>query len=109
MELFMASCRFGRALSDVGRRKWVEVQISFWPHFEHVAGRPANRNRLRGNEFQTGRPLWWPVLGSETEAVGRRVPATWLGEEQHGALELEVMMDFELADCDPGECFIFAE
>jgi len=55
-EFFMASCRFGRALSDVGRRKCVEVQISFWPHFEHVAGRLAKRNRLRRKEFQAASP-----------------------------------------------------
>ena len=96
----MGSCRFARALSDVGRRKCLEVQISSWPHSQHVAGRLANHNRLRHKGFQAGEAAWWPVLGSEREAASRRVPATWLGEEQHGAVKLQVMMRSELAGFD---------
>src|SRR5690242_10306243 len=56
-------------LSNVGRRKQLEVQIAFWPHLHDVARRLPNCKGLPGKEFQGGRPAWWPVLGSETEVV----------------------------------------
>jgi Signal peptidase (SPase) II len=51
--------------------------------------------------FQAGQRAWGSVSGSEAEAAGRCASATWLGEGQHHAIKLAVMIHSEPSDSDP--------